>query len=479
MQAVLNELALNLLAGARLALFLPIRREHFAVERRQVLAVLAVGFIVTLAAQWLLRSPERDGAGFLPTYALATVILLAFSAFALTLFMRQHKVLVPALIVLASPLPVLSLALMLLSPWVAPPEATATAAEDPAAAAMVASFAVAVWQLAANYRALRLIFAANVAATLPLLILIVLLQIPLGLMKGVYYYGTEEAQLRAEADAEAETDAAATDGATAAAGFGGYSLEDLYYMQQPKLWSAMQELTRQRPGVVDLYYIGFASSSDADVYRREVEHSKQLLDERFDTARHSFLLVNHRETISDLPIASHHGLSWALGWLSDIMDVNEDVLFLHLAAASARDTLAIDLPPLPMDGMTAPQLKGMLDGQGFKWRVIVVSACRFGEFAQALADDNSLIVAAADNHLNAHGCEAGRDFTEFGDAYFNRALRSEYSFVKAFEMARESIASEESAGGRKPSQPQLFLGNAIAAKLAALEARLRERKLAN
>jgi hypothetical protein len=297
--------------------------------------------------------------------------------------------------------------------------------------------------------------------------MMLLIGLPLPVMKSVYYYDTEAARARDAALLSPET-LPATATAVPPANFAGYSLEDLYYMQQPKLWGLMEALQRQRPGTVDLYYLGFAASSGADVYRREVQAARQLMDERFDTAGRSLLLVNDHDTLHELPIASASGLAWALGWLTSIMDVEEDVLFLHLAAEAAEDALTPDLPPLPMDGLTAARLKSMLDGEGYKWRVVVVSACRIGTFAEALADDNTLVLAAAGNGRSAGGCEAGQDFTGFGRAYFDRGLRQERSFLRAFDVAREIADREHGAAG----YPQAYAGNAIRARLGALEARL-------
>ena len=63
------------------------------------------------------------------------------------------------------------------------------------------------------------------------------------------------------------------------------------------------------------------------------------------------------------------------------------------------------------------------------------------------------------------GCEAGRDFTYFGEAYFRQALAKTRSFVGAFDLARDIVGREESAEKLTPSLPQIWTGGAIAERL--------------
>jgi hypothetical protein len=78
------------------------------------------------------------------------------------------------------------------------------------------------------------------------------------------------------------------------------------------------------------------------------------------------------------------------------------------------------------------------------------------------------------------GCGNESDATYFGDALFQHALRFDDSFVSAFGKARERIAERERAQGvSPPSNPQIYVGDAMAAKLPQLEAALRARRTGN
>jgi hypothetical protein len=103
----------------------------------------------------------------------------------------------------------------------------------------------------------------------------------------------------------------------------------------------------------------------------------------------------------------------------------------------------------------------MLDRSGIEKRVIVVSSCHSGSFLPALADANTLVITAARADRSSFGCEDRRRWTYFGDAYFNRALRQETSFRRAFEGAKKLIAIWEAQEQLTPSLPQIAGGEAL------------------
>ncbi len=74
--------------------------------------------------------------------------------------------------------------------------------------------------------------------------------------------------------------------------------------------------------------------------------------------------------------------------------------------------------------------------------------------------------------LPSLGCSNEAEWTYFGKAYFDEALRHTYSFVKAFELAKPVIADRERKEDFTPSEPQMALGRAIEPKLAQLENQL-------
>lgn len=250
------------------------------------------------------------------------------------------------------------------------------------------------------------------------------------------------------------------------------SREDVFYGQSKLLEESLHRLAPQRPGVEDLYFVGAAGYASEDVFFNEAGLAADLLAARFDTGRRSLLLVNNPKTVHVLPVASATSLRIALKALGRTIDPEEDVVFLFLTTHGGGDhRLAMEFWPLQLDGITPDVLKSMLDESGIRWRVIAISACYAGGFVEPLKDERTLLMTAADADNTSFGCGADSDLTYFGKAYFDEALRSTYSFTAAFEAARTAIGARERALGLKPSNPQLFVGSAMDAKLQRMERR--------
>jgi hypothetical protein len=249
--------------------------------------------------------------------------------------------------------------------------------------------------------------------------------------------------------------------------------EDVFHRQQTLLDERLDQLAPERPGEVDLYFLGVAPYGLEDVFGREMTAARQLFDERFGTQGRSLVLSNASATLADTPIATVTQFRYALAEIAKIMNRDEDVLFLFLSSHGEPDhRLAFELPPLVLDALTPTALARMLHDAGVKWRVVVVSACYSGGFVAPLADANTLVITAADADSSSFGCANGNDFTHFGRAFFDDALRATHSLPAAFESARLAVAERERREGLEPSQPQMAAGAAIRDRLGKLEARL-------
>jgi hypothetical protein len=124
--------------------------------------------------------------------------------------------------------------------------------------------------------------------------------------------------------------------------------------------------------------------------------------------------------------------------------------------------------PLQLTDLTPPDLRRMLDDAGIRNRVVVVSSCYSGGFVDALKNDDTLIITASAPDRNSFGCSNEADFTYFGKAYFDQALRATDSFIEAFNIAAPNIAAREKKEDYEPSNPQIFVGSHIGATLEAL-----------
>ena len=267
-------------------------------------------------------------------------------------------------------------------------------------------------------------------------------------------------------------------------------VESTYYQQADMVNSVVDALKPERAGVADLYFLGLAGASYQDVFLNEIQFTQKLFDKSFDTAGRSLLLVNHKSTVSSLPLGNLHNLAATLKGLAKKMNKDEDILFLFLSSHGSQPNknrldyeISTDFYPFEQNNIEAKKLKVALDASGIKNRVIVVSACHSGGFVDALKDENSLIIAAARKDRSSFGCGNEEKFTYFGDAYFVQSLSKiaalgEHSFTQAFENAKKIISKKEQAQQKDspPSEPQMYEGSAIKVKLADYETRLRDAK---
>jgi hypothetical protein len=248
--------------------------------------------------------------------------------------------------------------------------------------------------------------------------------------------------------------------------------------QQELLDKALDDLADERHGVTDLYFVGFAPYAGEDVFRKDMEVARELFDERFDTEGRSIVLINNPRTVLAQPMATVTNLRAALKEVGATIDRDDDVVMVFLESHGARDHhLAAEFPPLELDQLTPEILRASLDEAAIKWRIIVVSACYSGGYIDPLKDEFTLILTASAADRTSFGCGTESNATYFADALFQHALRFEDSFVKAFEVARERIAEREKEQKvNPPSDPQMYVGGEMAAKLPRLEAALRARR---
>jgi hypothetical protein len=244
--------------------------------------------------------------------------------------------------------------------------------------------------------------------------------------------------------------------------------EDILYLEPKLLADALGAVEPRRAGRPNLYLISVAGYAEQNVFRQEVESVDTLFAERFGTRGRSIRLVNNRDTVTTTPLATRTALAQALKHVGGLMDRDQDVLFLFLTSHGSKDgRFSLRFYPLRLRDLTADELRQMLDESGIRNRVIVVSSCYSGAFVDALKDDDSLIVTASSKDRNSFGCSNEADFTYFGKAYFDEALRTSDSFIDAFDVAAPAIAEREKKDNFNTSDPQRYVGANIAAKLSA------------
>ena len=245
--------------------------------------------------------------------------------------------------------------------------------------------------------------------------------------------------------------------------------EAAFYAQPELLADMLNNVQPQRPAIHDWYFMGVAGHGEQDVFRSEIELTKDYFDHQFGTAGRSVELINNANTLSALPIASKTSIERALQSIAKKMDVNEDVLFLTLTSHGGDKVIEMSNPPLALDNVDAKWLRQSLDKSGIKWRVIVISACYSGSFINDLKSPYTLVITASAANKSSFGCSNEAEYTYFGQAFFAESLPKLRRFQPAFEAASKRIAEREKMMGFEPSEPQLVMGEAIKTKLPEFE----------
>ncbi len=242
----------------------------------------------------------------------------------------------------------------------------------------------------------------------------------------------------------------------------------------------------QRPGVVDTYVLSMSLWNDP-VFEREATEAGKVLAQRFDADGRILLLSAGKGSgARTLPAASPDNINAALGKIGASIDPQEDLVVVFLTTHGGPDgTAAIQEKNRMGGGLKPSHLRNSLNGAGIRNRVVIVSACFSGHFILPFSDAFTAVFTAAAADRSSFGCQPENDWTYFGDALFNRALRGGSGLEASFDASLKTIAKWEDdlfkAWAAKPpaqkarepepvpSNPQKHVGDAVAPILAKAE----------
>ena len=248
--------------------------------------------------------------------------------------------------------------------------------------------------------------------------------------------------------------------------------EDAFYAQNQVLNKSLEAVQYGEFAQSHWYFLGVAGAGYQDVFKSEVERIKEQFDTRFGTFGRSLVLINNPTTRTKIPIASRTSMDLALRRIGQQMNRESDVLFLYMTSHGLPNQFEMENAPIDLNDVDPKWLKETLDKAGIRWRVIVISACYSGSFVPALQDDNTLIITASAADRASFGCSNEADYTYFGRAFFDQAMREQTSVSAAFEQAKATVAQWESAQGFEASEPQWSIGKNMEFMLPQLEQRL-------
>lgn len=240
--------------------------------------------------------------------------------------------------------------------------------------------------------------------------------------------------------------------------------------QDQRLTAALGKLQPQRPGVVDAFVIVAALDSDL-VFGREAREAGRVLARRFGAEGRTIVLAEDGGGDKAAAAGTPAHLASALDRASALMDRSEDVLVLYTTShGTPRAGLNFEHSQYGAAVVTPAELASMLGQHGMKNRLIMLQACYSGQFVSALAAPGTVLVTAASAMNPSFGCSPGNDWTFFGHALINQAMRKPDTFARQFRRAVVSIIGWEKKLGIEPSSPQISIGAETGPWLAALDA---------
>ncbi len=236
--------------------------------------------------------------------------------------------------------------------------------------------------------------------------------------------------------------------------------------QRSLLQAQVTNLSPPTKGATDVYALGIAGWADQDVFLKELDGGLAAIGGILPIHGRTLRLINHSETQAKVPLANPRNFAAAVHAIAAVMDKTEDVLLLLMTSHGEPTGFGLRLPSELIAELTPQEVAATLNNEGIKNRVVIVSACYAGTFVPPLANDDTIVIAAADAKNTSFGCAPERDWTYFGDAFFRQSVRPGRDFQHAFDNARVLIEGWELMDRAHPSNPQAHFGPALVARLA-------------
>ena len=247
-------------------------------------------------------------------------------------------------------------------------------------------------------------------------------------------------------------------------------VEALYAAQDRLMGEQVAALAPGVPGEPDVFALALGGTADQSVFLTEVESVAGILNTQYGAGARTLRLANSHDHPTRYPLANRANLARALSEIG-ARQAPEDLVFLFLTSHGRKDEFALEFHEAGTKNLTADEFRAMLEESRIGAAVIVVSACFSGSFIDDIAAPDRLVIAAAREDRTSFGCRDGAEWTEFGESFFDKALRADPDPRKAFPVAAEDVARKEAADGLAPSLPQISEGANIGAMLDRVLAR--------
>lgn len=245
--------------------------------------------------------------------------------------------------------------------------------------------------------------------------------------------------------------------------------EELFSRQTELLQNLYKNIKPSQPGKVDVFTVTYGGYGYQQVFRREALFAQQQLDRSLGSSGRSITLANSEASKRSIPLADLTNLYGITGEMARKAQTNEDVLVLYITSHGGQDSeISTNISDTELMRVDAHKIAQALKASGFRWKVVIVSACYSGSFIPILHDDDTLIITAASAVRTSFGCSDDADLTYFGEAFLKDALPKAKGFEDAFKKAKAIIEKRETAEKIDASYPQIDMGQNIRSKLAGV-----------
>ncbi|MCK0128195.1 C13 family peptidase [Erythrobacter sp. F6033] len=241
--------------------------------------------------------------------------------------------------------------------------------------------------------------------------------------------------------------------------------------QQRRLNRSLDALQRERSGTIDAYVVSVALDSDP-VFAREAREAGKVLSRRYGGEGRTLVLAGPDGARDDQAQGSIRSLLLSLARIAELMNTEEDVLVLYTTSHGAKVGLINHYGDTEYGVLSPKRLAEVFEELGIERRLLIISACYSGVFIPELASTETAILTAAAAQRTSFGCEPDNDWTFYGDAMINRALRRPQPLAEAAKDASRKVAQWESKRRLLASLPQSSIGSDADVWLSQLEGRM-------
>jgi hypothetical protein len=240
-------------------------------------------------------------------------------------------------------------------------------------------------------------------------------------------------------------------------------------IEADRLWEAQTALVEQEQASIEprisgrpnVYGLAIAGSGAQALFSREAHKALSTMSAHFGgDYRGGILLSNGAADLMNTPLATRGNIGALTKAIAKYARSSDDLVVIYLTSHGSRDAeLTSDLPDYQsIQPISSASLSEALKQAKIEKRVIIVSACYSGSWIPALANEDTIVIAAAAKDRVSFGCDDSRQLTYFGEAFLQGPLVEGASFHEAFESAKKKIAQWEADQKLTGSLPQAFVG---------------------